>query len=238
MTKQTTNNKNKIQKKKRVAVMFSGGKDSVFATYLAKKEGFEIAYLISFYSENSASYMFHYPNIELTELAAQSMNMTHIAKMTKGEKEKELSDIKEILKYLDIEGLVTGALASEYQSSRLENICKELNIECISPMWKIDPEKYINEFTNNEWDVRIVGVAAEGLDDSWLGRKIDSECITDLLKVHEKTKIHVAGEGGEFETLVLDCPLFSKKIKIIESEKKWNGQNGTLKIKKAILVEK
>ncbi|MCD6229597.1 MAG: TIGR00289 family protein [Candidatus Diapherotrites archaeon] len=235
----TAKNKNKGEnRKKRAAVMFSGGKDSVFAAYTATKNNIEIAYLVSFYSENPESYMFHYPNIELTELAAQSMGITHIIKQTEGKKEEELSDIKEILQYLDIDCLVTGALASKYQHSRLENICKELNIECISPLWGENPADYMLEFTKKEWDVRIVGVAAEGLDKPWLGRKIDEKCVNDLLKLNEKTKIHVAGEGGEFETLVLDCPFFSKKIEILESKTKWTGQQGTLEITKARLVGK
>ena len=95
-------------------------------------------------------------------------------------------------------------------------------------LWHFDPEQYLNEIISAGFEVIIVGIAADGLDESFLGARIDKEVVEKLKKVHEKTKIHIAAEGGEFETMVLSGPMFKKKLKIIDSEKimenKFTGQ--------------
>ncbi len=223
------------------AVLFSGGKDSTMAVYKAMEDGNEVKYLFSMISENPHSYMYHVPNIHITELSAQAMEIPLIKGVTKGEEEKEVEDLKSALielKSLGVEAIYSGALYSVYQKSRIDKLCSELGLESIAPLWQRDSEEYMRELIELGFEIILTGVAAEGLDESWLGRKVDEESLEELLKLNEKYRINIAFEGGEAETLVLDCPIFKKKIEIIESDKKWSFDNGFLDIKKAILVDK
>ncbi len=204
------------------AVLFSGGKDSTYAAWLAKKQGHEIVALITIHSENPDSYMFHTPSIKKTKAQAKAMNLPLIIEKTKGEKELELIDlkkaIKKAIKKYNIECIITGALHSKYQASRIQKICDKLKLKCLNPLWHKNEEEYLHKLIENNFKVIIIGVAGYGLDGTWLGRKIDKNFIKDVKKLNEKYKIHVAGEGGEFETFVLDCPLFKKPLKVIEKE--------------------
>ena len=216
----------------KAGVLFSGGKDSCYSAYLAKKQGYELACLISVFSENPDSYMFHTPSIEKTKQQAQVMKLPLIIQKTKGEKEKELEDleiaIKKAKEEYNINAIVSGAIASNYQKSRIENICKKLNLKSITPLWHKDEIEYLNELVSNEFKVIVVGVFAYPLNKSWLGRIIDKDFIDEVQILKEKYKIHVAGEGGEFETFVLNCPLFKEELKI--KDKKITGEKNSWKM--------
>jgi predicted ATP pyrophosphatase (TIGR00289 family) len=225
----------------RLAALVSGGKDSLYAVYLAGKEH-EIKYIVSIISENPESYMFHFPNARLVEKQAELMQIPLIQKITKGEKEKELEDLKDALKEIsnEIDGVVTGATASHYQKERIDKICEELNLKSVAPLWHRDPEKLLREMIASKFDIIITAVAAPPLDEKWLGREINESCVEELIELNEKYSIHAAGEGGEYESFVCDCPLFKKKIEILESEKIWDKKtkSGVLNIKKIKLVNK
>ena len=206
----------------KLATLFSGGKDSTFATYLAKKEGYEIACLISVISENKDSYMFHTPSISKTKKQAEVMKIPLMVQKTSGKKEEELEDLKKVIKKAKekykIEGIITGAAESIYHASRIQKICDELDLECFNPLWQKNQFKLLNDLLKNKFEIIIVSVSAYPLDKSWLGRKIDKKFIEEVKELYEKYKIHPAGEGGEFETFVLNCPLFKKKLKVTSKE--------------------
>lgn len=212
----------------RLGVLFSGGKDSTYAAYLAKKEGYELACLITLESKNKESYMFHTPSIMQTQKQAAVMELPLIIQKTAGEKEKELSDLKKAIekakKSYDIEGIITGAVASVYQSSRIQKICNGLNLECFNPLWQKDQIELLDELIKNKFEIIIIGVFAYPLDKSWLGRKIDKNFTEEMRKLEEKHKINPAGEGGETESFVLDCPLFKKKLNV-KSYKDFGSDN-------------
>jgi len=218
----------------KAAVLFSGGKDSCFSLYKERKN-YDIVCLISLFPEKSDSYMFHYPNVEFIKYQAKALNLPLIIQKTKAEKEKELKDleiaIKIAIKKYNIKALISGALASSYQKTRIEKICKKFKIKSMAPLWHIDPEDYLNQLIKNKFEVIITGIAADGLNESFLGRKIDKKLIEDF----KKLKIHIGAEGGEYETFVLNCPLFNKRLEIKESKKVMeNKYTGILEIKRII----
>jgi predicted ATP pyrophosphatase (TIGR00289 family) len=221
----------------KVAVLYSGGKDSNYALYWAIKEGFDVKYLVNVESENKESYMFHIPNVHLTELSAEAVGIPLIKIYTKGEKEKEVEDLKKGLEKLDVEGIVTGAVASVYQKSRIDRVCEELGLKSFAPLWQKDPE-WILRTVSELFDVRIVGVYAYGLGKEWLGQRITKDNIDKLLEICEKYGIHKAFEGGEAETFVFDSPVFKKRIEVVEAEIEWHETWGVYHIKKAKLVDK
>jgi len=212
----------------KLAVLFSGGKDSTYATYLAKKNGYEISCLISIVSKNKESYMFHTPSIERTKEQAKVMGIPLIVQKTKGKKEIELNDLEKAIKRAKekykIQGIVTGAVESVYQSSRIQRICDKLNLECFNPLWQKDQFELLEDLLKNKFKVIVTGVFAYPFDESWLGREINRKFIKEIKELNEKYKINPAGEGGEFETFVLNCPLFKKELKIKDS-KVFGGKN-------------
>lgn len=219
----------------KVAALFTGGKDSVFAIYIARQFGWEITNIITLLPEKQDSWMYHSINIHLTDKLARAIDIPLIKRKTKGEKEKELQDLKDILKDLEIDGVISGALASEYQRTRIEKICYDLKIRSFTPLWHKDQELILRDQIHAGFKFIIVGVFAHGLDRTWLGKPINEESINDLLKLTKKYLINVAGEGGEFETLVLDGPIFKKKLVIDEIAKEWKRDSGFLEVKKAHL---
>ncbi|WP_297503473.1 TIGR00289 family protein [Thermococcus sp.] len=223
----------------RVAVLYSGGKDSNYALYWALEQGFEVKYLVSMVSESDESYMYHVPNIHLTELQARAIGISLVKGFTSGEKEKEVEDMKIVLGGLSIDGIVSGALASEYQKRRVDRMAKELGLESFAPAWHRDPVDYMRELIDI-FDIVVVGTAAYGLDERWLGREIDEKALEELVKLNGKYKIHVAGEGGEFETFVRDAPFFKARIVFDEVEKRWDecSYSGVLEVKRAHLEKK
>lgn len=225
-----------------LASLFSGGKDSAFALYKAIKEGHEIKVIVTISSENPESYMYHVPNIGLTRLQAEAMQKPIIFKTTKGVKEEELDDLKrgveEAIQGYGIEGLVSGAIYSNYQRRRIDDICEEFGIKSLNPLWKKKPKEMLKEMVAEGFKIIISAVAAGGLGPEWLGKEIDNETINELSDLHDTCYVCTAGEGGEFETFVLDAPFFKKIIKIIDAEKVWDGQSGVYNIKDATLVEK
>ena len=223
-------------------VLFSGGKDSTYAAYITKKSNYEISCLITIFSENPDSYMFHTPSITKVEKQAEVMKIPLIIQKTKGEKEKELKDLeKAILKAKNkfgIKAVVTWTVASVYQASRIQKICDKLNLECFNPLWQKNPEEYWDELLKNGFEIIITRVSADGLGEEWLGKKIDKKAINKLNEIEKKFKIHLSFEGGEAETFVLDCPLFYKKLRINKSEKKISNNNGIYDIIKIRLIDK
>ena len=222
-------------------MLFSGGKDSCYALYKAQKTD-EVACLISVISKNKESYMFHTPNISLTKLQAEAIGIPLIQKSTEGRKEDELKDLKSAIRDAigthKIEGIVTGAIESVYQAKRVQKICNELNIWCFNPLWMKDQKELLHELVENGFHIIITGIFAYPLDEKWLGRKIDEKVIDELAVLEEKYQMNPAGEGGEIETTVIDAPFFKKRVEIIESDIKAEGNSGVLVIKKAKLVSK
>ncbi len=214
----------------RLAALVSGGKDSLYAAFSAKKDH-EISVIISIKSENPESYMFHVPNIDLVKLQAESMAVPLIFKTTKGIKEEELEDLKQALieakeKY-GVEGVVSGAIFSEYQKSRIDKICDDLGLKSLTPLWKRKTGALWKDMIDDGFEIVIVAVAAGGLTKEWLGRKIDKQAVVQLMDLHETCYVCTGFEGGEAETFVTNCPLFDKKIEIIDSEKIWDEKTGS-----------
>jgi len=226
----------------KAGVLYSGGKDSTYAAYLAKQKGDDLRCLMTLSPARSDSYMFHYPNIRWTALQAEAMGVPQLMGNTQGVKEEELVDLKRVMdaaktRY-SIECVYTGALASVYQKSRVERVCGELGLEAVSPLWQIDQLQHLRNVVSHGFKVIMTGVAALGLDEAWLGRTLDEKAVGELARLHEKYGINPGLEGGEGETFVLDCPLFDREVEVVSSSKHWSGDSGYLEIIDARLVAK
>ena len=225
----------------KVGALFSGGKDSTYAAYLASADH-QLSCVITIFPPDDMSYMFHFPNLKWTALQAEAMGLPQVVEATTGVKEEELADLRRAIETAkssyDLDAIYTGALASVYQKERVEKVCAGLKLQCISPLWHVEPEVHWRNLLRDEFVVMVSSVSALGLDEAWLGRIMDVSAVKQLVELGTKYRFHTGFEGGEGETFVLDCPLFSKRIEILRSEKHWKGDSGYLEITNARLADK
>ena len=219
----------------KLASLFSGGKDSTFAIYLAQKQGHDVVCLLSVIPKSDESHLLHYPNMQWTKLQSESMNIPQLTvTLDSDNTDEELSSLEELLQkakeQFGIEGLVHGGIKSNFQKDKFEILCHKLNLVAVAPLWDTEPKSYMNDLLDSKFNFIMTTVTADGLDDSWLGKLISKSDIDILKNLSEKFGFNLNFEGGESETFVLDCPLFTNPIEINQSKKIWDGYRGRFEI--------
>ncbi|WP_226040467.1 diphthine--ammonia ligase [Natrinema sp. DC36] len=230
--------------------LFSGGKDSSWALYRALEQGLPVERLVTVHPAGD-SYMYHVPATELAAQAAESIGIELIdvepddfaadaATDSSAQGDDELEPLEAALEELDrllaggIAGVTAGAVESEYQTSRIRGMCDRLDCDLFAPLWQENPRELADAMLEAGFEITIIQVAAHGLDESWLGRTLDADAIADLEDLHEEYGVHILGEGGEFETFVVDGPHMDRRIDL-EYETEWGGTRGRLRITDARL---
>jgi len=231
--------------------LFSGGKDSSWALYRALAAGHPVERLVTVHPEGD-SYMYHVPATRLAELAAESIGIDLVAVEpddfdagdatdSGAQGDAELEPLEAALSDLDdrladgVTGVTAGAVESEYQTSRIRAMCERLDAELFAPLWREDPRELINAMLEAGFEIRIIQVAAYGLDESWLGRTMDADAVAELERLDDEYGVHILGEGGEFETLVTDGPHMDRSIEL-DYGTEWDGSRGRLRIEDARLA--
>jgi len=224
-----------------LAVLFSGGKDSTYAIFQAKKMGHDVKCLITIIAMSAESHLLHHPNIKATKMQALAMKIPQIFLESKSDDtQNEIEIIKQGLsrakkEYL-IEGIVHGGILSEFQKNKFEKVAHDLELKVISPLWKKDQKLYMQELLDSGFEFLISSISCDGLDESWIGKIITKDNLAELIQKSEKSKFNLSFEGGEAETFVINSPLFSNPIKIIESRKFWDGYRGRFEILETELI--
>jgi len=223
-----------------VAVLFSGGKDSTYATWVVQHQGWDVTALITVRPRVADSLMFHYPNVEWTPFQAEAMGLPQqLIKVTGSDEMEGIEQALVALKTrMGVSGLVTGAVASDYQKVRFDNMCDGIGVKSYAPLWHKTPRLLVENLEKSGFRIILTAVAAKGLDESWLGRELTEEEWSKLERLSKVHGIHLTGEGGEYESFVLDAPHFSKTIEIEKSRNEWHGDSGRMVIEKASLREK
>jgi diphthine-ammonia ligase len=231
--------------------LFSGGKDSSWALYQALERGLNVERLVTVHPTGD-SYMYHVPATELAGLAAESIGIPLVdvepadfeadtVTDSSEQGDDELEPLEAALRALEAElpgglaGLTAGAVESEYQTSRIEGMCERLDCDLFAPLWREDPRELADAMLEAGFEIVIVRVAAYGLDESWLGRSLDEAALAELEALNEKYGVHILGEGGEFETLIVDGPHMDRRIDL-EYDTEWDGTRGTIRVLNAELV--
>ncbi|MDD5191812.1 MAG: diphthine--ammonia ligase [Candidatus Nanoarchaeia archaeon] len=200
----------------KLAALFSGGKDSCLALHKAIKEGHEIKYLLSITPKNFDSFMFHKPYLKLLKKQAERLKIDLITQKSDGEEDKELEDLKKLIEKVkdEVDGIVVGGIASNYQGSRIKKICNELGLKFYAPLWDYKSEDVWKELLKEKFKVVLTKISCEGINEKWLGGIIDDKKFNELKKLSDKYNFRIDFEGGEAETAVLFMPGFNRKIKI------------------------
>jgi diphthine-ammonia ligase len=223
----------------RVAVLFSGGKDSSYATWIVQHQGWDVN-LVTVKPSSADSDMFHHPNVGWTQLQAKGMGLSHDVVEVKDS--DEMTDLQNALAAMkdryDITGLVSGAIASDYQKSRIDNMCDAIGLKSYAPLWHKNPRLLVEDLKKAGFRIVLVAVAAAGLDESWLGQELSAQQWSRLERLSKVHGIHLTGEGGEYETFVQDAPHFSKIVEIEKSRNEWHGDRGRMIIERASLRDK
>ena len=222
----------------RLAAMYSGGKDSTFAMYLAEQMGHEIVCLVTVRPEDRASWIFHTPNLSVVPVMAEAMGKELVTVPSDGTEEGDMAAMRDALSGLDIDGIVVGALWSDYQWDRMNLICGDLGLYVLAPLWRKDQDTVYDEMVSAGIEAIIVGVFAEGLDERWLGRRLDAETKRELCRLRDRYGISIMGEGGEYESMTLDSPMHLKRLVIDGSEKRMERNAGTFDVTSVRLESK
>ena len=224
----------------KVVSLFSGGKDSTYALWYAELQGWDVEALVTVFPAKPDSWMFHYPALKWTKLQAKAAGLRQVCVPTQGVKEKELEDLSRALDALKksngIEGIVSGAIASEYQRTRLDNLCEELGLRSFAPLWHKNQAELVHDQIEAGFEVIVTACNALGLDNKWLGRSLGTKELAELVKLHEKYGLSVAFEGGEAETFTLASPIFGNRLRVTRSTPHWSGDSGYLDLDEVQLV--
>jgi len=224
----------------KIASLFSGGKDSTYAIHLAQKQGHIVACLLSIHPKSQESHLLHHPNLKWTALQSKSMGIPHLMiNSNSDDTSEELASLKTILtnakNNFSIEGVVHGGIKSNFQKNKFETVCSDLGLMVLSPLWNSEPEQYMKDLLDANFKFILTSVTSDGLDDSWLGRPLDYDDLEALKLLAKKFHFNLNFEGGEAESFVVNCPLFSYPIEIIRGEKFWDGYRGRFEILEARL---
>ena len=219
----------------KLACLFSGGKDSTYAIHLAKKQGHDVVCLLSIFTKSEESHLLHHPNLKWTKLQSESMKIPQLTIISNSdETEDELIVMEKLLQnakeQFQIDGLVHGGIKSKFQKEKFETLCLKLNLVSIAPLWGTDPKEYMNQLLDSNFYFMMITVSSDGLDEQWLGKLITQSDIEVLNNLSDKFGFNLNFEGGESETFVINCPLFSYPIKINKFTKNWDGYRGRFEI--------
>ena len=224
----------------KLAALFSGGKDSTYSIYKVKQMGHDVKCLITIFPKSANSHLLHFPNIKLTKLQSETLEIPQISlALNSDDSSEEMNVLKTLLENaksdFHVDGLVHGGISSEFQKKSFEKICKESNLDIITPLWKINPKEYMNNLLNSNFKFILTSVSSDGLDETWLGKIISVDDVSLLSNLSIKYGFNLNFEGGEAETFVTDCPIYSHPIRIKKSQTIWDGYRGRFEIEDASL---
>lgn len=207
----------------------SGGKDSIYALYTALKEELKINYLLFINNGSKA----HRMNRWLLKLVSDALEIPMVTA------NKEISDVKRVLSNLKAKVLVSGVMTTPEHMDWYREICDPIGVKHYAPLWGMDPLSALNNMKELGFQILIIEVNTSlGCYRSWLGKKLDGAVFEELKELEDKQKINPIGEFGEYHTFVLDCPIYRKKINILDSENIWENAKGYTLIKDACLQPK
>ncbi len=226
----------------RVAILFSGGKDSCQIISWALDNGHEIECLISVKPKDTTAYLWHFPTVEWTILQAEAMSMPMILlKCDKIGSKEEAEELHKVFNKIKVDAVVLGGVGLQRTQIReVARVAKEHGIETIVPYGKFTSEQLLMEEINSGLNIVMTDVATDGLGIDWIGKTIDKNSINDLKARSKKFGFDILLEGGSGNTFVLDAPFFKKSIEFKSTEKIWDKatSSGYLKVNDAALVDK
>ncbi len=225
----------------KVAILYSGGKDSTFAVDYAKEKGWQIEYLLSIKPTRTDCFLFHFATVEHTSVIAEILGLKHhLLGCSVADPEQEAKIVEEFVKKNPVDAVVLGGTG--LQMTQIKSIQKALmpyGIEVFATHAGLEHDEVMREMLKKGYRFMITQFAVEGLGAEWLGQELTKENMEKLFELSKRYGFHAGGEGGHFDTFTIDGPIFSKRIEVIESDKVMEDKySGHLVIKKLNVVDK
>ncbi|KAI8597696.1 hypothetical protein EDD21DRAFT_289362, partial [Dissophora ornata] len=217
----------------------SGGKDSFYNLMQCVANGHEVIALGNLHpapqdkKDELDSYMYQTVGHDVIHLYKDCLDVPLYRQEIKGRPIEqgsdyvetamdETEDLFELLKkaktaHPDLQAISVGAILSNYQRIRVENVCGRLGLVALAYLWQRNQEELLHEMAQAGVNAILIKIAAIGLKKQHLGRSI-GDMYPYLCQMNQEYDLHICGEGGEYETITLDCPLFKRRIVIDESE--------------------
>lgn len=196
---------------------WSGGKDCCLACFRAITSGLKVSYLVNMVTEDGERSRSHGLAAKWLQMQSQAIHIPLIQhRATRADYEAEFKNVLLDLKQKGVTEGVFGDIDVVEHRQWIERVCSELGIIPRFPLWREDQNKLLTEFISSGFEAVIVATKAELMGEEWLGRRLDKDFITDLTSLNNITP---CGEAGEFHTLVIDGPLFEKRMEIMEATK-------------------
>ncbi len=212
-----------------VVASFSGGKDSTYALYEALKDGLNVTHLLFIDTGGKA----HLDNKWMLKLVSEAVEIPALTV------DKKLAAIRKALQKLEADTLVSGVMTTPEHMDWYEGVCGPIQVKHYAPLWGKNPLVALDEMKQLGFHMLVIEVdTALGSNENWLGKEIDDAMLSELQQLKSKRQINPIGEWGEYHTVVLDCPIYKKRINILKSEITWKKSKGYVKIKKAELQPK
>ncbi len=216
----------------RVLALLSGGKDSVCAVETARGFGWDVVAGLVIIPAQDDAWMFHTPNLAVVRGVAECLELPLVEAKCRSGKEEEVQDLEAAIEHakeqFGLHSVVSGALASEYQKTRIDAIGHRLGLKTFAPLWHKEPRGYVENLIAHGWDLRFSRTAAEGVADSWAGQPLDAAKVDAMAA--NPARPHVAGEGGEYETLVLDAPSYRRRIVVDKAHVESTSNRATWRV--------
>ena len=214
-----------------VFVSWSGGKDSCLACYRAIADGMKVRYLANTVSEDGKRSCSHGMSAGVIKVQSQAMGIPLVQRRTKQNNyEAEFKDMLRAFKQEGIEGGIFGDIDFEEHRQWIERVCQDVAVTPHLPLWGEDQNKVLKDFIDAGFESVIIATRADMIGEEWLGRRLDTDFISYLDELKKTKDVTPCGEAGEYHTLVVDGPLFKKRIEILESKKVLRNERWFLEI--------
>jgi len=222
---------------KKAFVSWSGGKDCCQAAYQAIQQGFEIQYLLNMATSDGRRSCSHGISARWIRLQSEATGIAVIQQPTTVDNyEAVFSNTLLKLKSEGVHYGIFGDIDFEPHREWITRVCAAAGIMPVLPLWQKDQTRIMQDFIEQGFVSVVVATQADMLEEEWLGRQIDASFLADLAAYDEN--ITPCGEAGEYHTLVIDGPLFKKRLEIQAAGKVRRDKNWFLEIRKCVLAEK
>lgn len=226
---------------KNACILFTGGKDSVFALHRAIESGLDIRVLLTVIPRYKYSMLYHQPyfNGLISQAQALGIPLESIGWEEPGREEYALKTLLErAKKRFNVEVVVTGGIKSRFQQRVFSRIANELGLVISSPNWGIDEEEYMKIILDEGIRFIVISITSMGIPHSLLGKIFDRGDLDKLIKASGKYGFNISFEGGEAETFVIDAPMFKYRLEVSGRPIVLSEYEGYFDIEKIYLFKK
>jgi diphthine-ammonia ligase len=214
-----------------VFASWSGGKDGCLACYRAVASGLKIRRLANMITEDGKRSRTHGVSAHVLQIQSQAIGIPLVQRRTTWHSyEAKFKSMLCAFRREGITGGVFGDIDLNEHREWVERVCQEVDITPYLPLWGESQNEILKDFIKSGFKAIVVATKADMLGEEWLGREVDLNFINRLAELRKTKDITLCGEAGEYHTLVVDGPLFQKRMEIVETREVFRDEHWFLDI--------